>query len=273
MKHLKKYLVLALVLALLLPSAALAGKLEDIKASGELKVGTSINFPPFEFWYTNPETGEQTLEGFEMKFAQGLADELGVKFVPVDQAFSGLITELRASSIDCIASGMVMKPDRLEVAYFSTPYYTGSQVMVVHKDNLEKYKTVDDINGQQLGVQMGALQVEIAAEQFPKSDAMQMDSIPMLVMELRMGNIEGLILADSVAGSYATVYPEIAISEVPVVDSPAGVGMAINKTEENKEFLDFINAYVDKVLSDGTFDKWVAESFEVNGLLLQQEQK
>ncbi len=58
-----------------------------------------------------------------------------------------------------------------------------------------------------------------------------------------------------------------------MVDSPAGVGMAINKTEENKEFLDFINAYVDKVLSDGTFDKWVAESFEVNGLLLQQEQK
>lgn len=270
MKNIKKVLILALVFALLLPSAALANKLEDIKASGKLLVGTSINFPPFEFWYTDPATGQQKLEGFEMKFAQGLADELGVEFVPVDQAFSGLITELRAGSIDCIASGMVMKPDRLEVADFSTPYYTGKQVMLVKTDNLEKYKTVEDINGQKLGVQMGALQVEIAAEQFPKSETTQLDSIPMLVMELKMGNTEGLLLADSVAGSYAKVYPEIAISEIPVSYTSAGVGMAIAKTDDNKEFLDFINAYVDKVLNDGTFDKWVEEAYTINGLLLLQ---
>ena len=58
MKNIKKVLILALVFALLLPSAALANKLEDVKASGKLLVGTSINFPPFEFWYTDPATGD-----------------------------------------------------------------------------------------------------------------------------------------------------------------------------------------------------------------------
>lgn len=270
MKNIKKILIFALIIALLIPSAALANKLEDIKASGKLLVGASIDFPPFEFWFTDPETGDQKLEGFEMKFAQGLADELGVEFVPMDQEFSGLITALRQDSIDCIISGMVMKPDRLEVVDFSKPYFNGQQVMVVKKENLEKYKTVESINGQKLAVQMGALQVEIAAEQFPDSEAMQLDSIPQLVLELRGGNVEGLILADSVAGSYASVYPDIAISEVPVAYSSAGIGVAVNKTDDNKEFLDFINAYVDKVLADGTFDKWVEESYEINGLLLQQ---
>lgn len=270
MKQMKRWIVLVLALALLLPAAALADKLEDVKASGKLMVGTSINFPPYEFWYTDPAGGEQKLEGFEMKLAEGLAQELGVEFVPVDQAFSGLITELRAGSIDVIMSGMVMKPERLEVADFSTPYFFSAQVMLVHKDNTDKYKTVADIDGQKLGVQMGALQVEIAAQQFAKSEAMQLDSIPMLIMELRMGNVQGVILAESVAASYATAYPDIVISEVPVMYSSAGVGVAIAKSEDNAAFLAAINAYVDKALKDGTFDAWVEEAYQVNGLLLQE---
>lgn len=270
MKSLKKWAVLILVLALLLPTTALADKLADVKAAGKLIVGTSINFPPYEFWYTDPTTKEQKLEGFEMKMAEGLAKELGVEFVPVDQAFSGLITELRAGSIDVIMSGMVMKPERLEVADFSTPYFFSAQVMLTHMDNLEKYKTVESIDGEKLGVQMGALQVEIAAQQFPNSEAMQLDSIPMLIMELRMGNVQGVILAESVAASYATAYPDIAISEVPVMYSSAGVGVAIAQSEDNKAFLEAINAYVDKVLNDGTFDAWVEEAYQINGLLLQE---
>lgn len=271
MKRMKQWVVILMVLALMVPAVAMADKLADVKASGKLLVGTSINFPPFEFWYTDPTTNEQKLEGFEMKLAEGLAKELGVEFVPVDQAFSGLITELRAGSIDVIMSGMVMKPDRLEVADFSTPYFLGKQVMLVHKDNLDTYKTVADINGKMLGVQMGALQVEIAAEQFPESGTVLLDSIPLLIMELRMGNVEGVILADSVAGSYATAYPEIAISEIPVeYNIGTGVGAAIAKSDDNATFLAAINAYVDKVLSDGTFDAWVQEAYEINGLLLQE---
>ena len=266
----KKMLAIVLMMMLILPAALAGDKLADIKAAGQLVVGTSINFPPFEFWYTEPKTNEQRLEGFEMHFAKSLAEELGVEFVPVDQAFSGLITELRAGSIDIIISGMVMKPDRLEVADFSTPYYFGNQVMLVKKDNLATYQTVDSINGKKLGVQMGALQVEIAAEQFPQSESMQLDSIPMLVMELRAGNIEGLILAGSVANAYVSAYPDIAVSAIPVSYSSAGVGAAIAKDDNNKAFLDFINAYVDKITKDGTFDAWVQEAYEINGLLLQQ---
>jgi ABC-type amino acid transport substrate-binding protein len=270
MKRMKLWVALILALALMLPVVAMADKLADVKAAGKLLVGTSINFPPFEFWYDDPVTKEQKLEGFEMKLAEGLAAELGVEFVPVDQAFSGLITELRAGSIDVIISGMVMKPDRVELVDFSTPFFFGKQVMLVHKDKADTYKTVESINGQKLGVQMGALQVELAAEQFPDSEAMQLDSIPTLIMELAMGNVEGVILADSVAASYAKVNPNIVISEIPVAYSTAGVGIAVAKSEDNASFLEAINAYLEKVLADGTFEKWVDEAYEINGLLLQE---
>lgn len=269
MRKAKKWVVLVLALALMAPALAMADKLADIKAAGKLLVGTSANYPPYEFWYTDPATGKQTLEGFEMKLAEGLAKELGVEFVPVDQAFSGLITELRAGSIDIIISGMVQKPERLEVADFSTPYYFSKQVMLIHKDNAGTYTTVDSINGQKLGVQMGALQVEIASGQFPKSESMQLDSIPLLIMELRMGNVQGVILAESVAASYAMAYPELVISEVPIEYSSAGVGAAVAQGEGNKAFLDAVNAYLDKVMNDGTFAQWEQEAYQINGLLLQ----
>ena len=267
----KKAIVFALALMMLLPLAASADKLDDIKAAGKLVVGASAGFPPYEFWYTDPATGNESLEGFEMKFAQGLAEHLGVEFVLADQAFSGLITELRAGTIDVITSGMSMKPERLEVVDFSTPYFNGKQVMLVKTADLDTYKTPDNMNGKKLGVQTGALQVDLAAQQFPKAEAMQLDNISVLVMELKMGNIDGVLLADSVAASFASVFPEVAISEIPVEYSSAGVGAAIAKGDGNEAFLAAINDYIALVKGDGTFDKWVEEAYKINGLLLKQQ--
>lgn len=271
MKYAKKAIVLALALMMLLPLAASADKLADIKAAGKLVVGASAGFPPFEFWYTDPATGKESLEGFKMKFAQGLAEHLGVEFVLADQAFSGLITELRAGTIDVIISGMSMKPERLEVVDFSTPYFNGKQVMLVKTADLDTYKTPESMDGKKLGVQTGALQVDLAAQQFPKAEAMQLDNISVLVMELKMGNIDGVILADSVAASFAAVFPEVAISEIPVEYSSAGVGAAIAKGDGNAAFLAAINDYIALVKGDGTFDKWVEEAYKINGLLLKQQ--
>lgn len=271
MKYGKKAIVLALMLMMLLPLAASADKLDDIKSSGRLVVGASAGFPPYEFWYTDPETGEETLEGFEMKFAQGLAEHLGVEFVLADQAFSGLITELRAGTIDIITSGMSMKPERLEVVDFSIPYFNGKQVMLVKTAELDTYKTPESMDGKKLGVQTGALQVDLAAQQFPKAEAMQLDNIAVLVMELKMGNIDGVILADSVAASFSSAFPEVAISEIQVEYSSAGVGAAIAKGDGNETFLAAINEYIELVKGDGTFDQWIDEAYKINGLLLTQQ--
>ena len=70
----KKIAALLLAVALLMTgSAALADKLDDILAAGKLVVGTEATFAPYEFYYTDPETGEEVLAGFEMDLARGLA--------------------------------------------------------------------------------------------------------------------------------------------------------------------------------------------------------
>ena len=107
----KKVIAALLSIMMLLAGAtAFADKLDDIKAAGKLVVGTEATFAPYEFYYTDPETGEEKLCGFEMDLARGIAEELGVELVVSDQAFSGLITALRSGELDCIMSGMSIKP-------------------------------------------------------------------------------------------------------------------------------------------------------------------
>lgn len=79
----KKAIALLLALVTLLSLTACAGKedtassaLDQIKQKGELVVGTSADYPPYEF-HTEVD-GKDTIVGFDMEIAQAIADKLGV---------------------------------------------------------------------------------------------------------------------------------------------------------------------------------------------------
>lgn len=267
----KKIVALVLALAMILTcGAAFADKLDDIKAAGKLIVGTEATFAPYEFYYTDPETGEETLSGFEMDLARGLAAELGVELEVRDQSFAGLITALRAGELDCIISGMAIKPDRMEVVDFSTPYYIGEQVMLVREADAEKYKKPEDFAGQKIGAQLGSLQQGVAEEQFSQSETLLLDKVPLLMLELTQGNIEGVLCTDVVGKSYMTVYPGLVVSEVPIDFTSSGVAVAVDKGD-NEALLTAINDYIAKVSENGEFDAWFATAMEQNGQLLEAE--
>ncbi len=262
-------MMLCLMLVLGVVGTAHADKLSDIKESGKLIVGSQVDFPPYEFYFTN-ENGEEELAGFEMMLAKGLAEELGVELEVADQAFAGLINALNAGEIDLIISGMSAKPERREVIDFSDSYFSGTQVVAVHKDNLEKYTTVESLDGKTLGAQTGALQQTVAEEQFPNTEHVLLPKMPVLMMELDAGNVDAVIVTDTVAKSYMTVYPNIVISEIPVEYSGDGSAVGVAKGD-NEMLLAAINAYIEKVKASGEFDQWVDVALEQNGILLQNE--
>ena len=265
-------ILLSILMVLSMVSCASADQLSDIKEKGQLVVGASVSFPPYEFYYTNPETNTEEYAGFDMSLAKGVAEMLGVELVIADQSFAGLITALRAGEIDMIISGMAIREDRLEVVDFSAPYYTGGQIMMVRAEDYETLTTVEDMTGKKVGAQMGSLQAGILDEQFSNSEALVMDQIPLMVLDLLQGNLDGLLLTDLVAKTYMTLNPgKLAIAQVPVVyDSSAGVGIAVAKGD-NETLLAEVNAYIEKVLADGTFDAWLDTAVAQNATLVDAE--
>lgn len=262
-------LLLALVMVLGV-AAASADALSDIQEKGTLVVGANVMFMPYEF-YLPMENGEDYPAGFDMSLARGLAEALGVEFELRDLEFSGLITSLRNGEIDCIISGLSMKPERQEVVDFSTPYFHGQQILLVRAEDVDKYKTPADTAGKKIGAQTGSLQAGILEDQLVDAEHMLLEKVPYMILDLINGELDGVVLVNTVANQYMKVYPDkMAITEVPLTHNGQGSGVAVQKGD-NETLLAFINDYLAQVKSDGTFDAWVEEAYAQAASLLDQE--
>lgn len=269
----KLFALLTALVMILSVSVVSADQLSDIQAKGVLEVGANVDFMPYEFYWTNPDTGEEELAGFDMALAKGIADKLGVKLELKDQAFAGLVTALSANEMDMVISGLAIKPERLEVVDFSDPYFAGEQILLVRAEDYDTLKTVDDMAGKKIGAQLGSLQQGILEEQFSNAgEQILLEKIHILALELDQGNIDGWLITDLVAKQYMAVYPgRFKISEVPVnYDSSAGIGVAVPKGD-NESLLKVVNEYIAEIKADGTFDAWVDEAAAKGASLLAKE--
>lgn len=107
---------------------------ETIVERGYIIVGTSPDWPPFE--YLDPETGELT--GYEVELMEMIADELGIDVEWKTMDFATIIVAVQNREIDLGVSGFSITPERLEVIQY-TIYHTVTEVqLIMLKDRAEE---------------------------------------------------------------------------------------------------------------------------------------
>ena len=95
--------------------------LEAIKSKGKLVVGTSADYPPYEFH--KEIDGKDQIVGFDIEIAKQFAKDLGVELEIKDMAFDGLLVALQADKVDMVFAGMTPTDERKQNADFSDIYY------------------------------------------------------------------------------------------------------------------------------------------------------
>ena len=128
-----------------------AGRLAEIKAAGKIILGTSADYPPFEFH--TEINGVDTIVGFDVSLAQKVADGLGVELEIVDMSFDNLLISLNKGDFDFVMASLSNTPERAKAVDFSTPYFHGAQVVVVRAADAEKYATKESLAGCQVAAQ------------------------------------------------------------------------------------------------------------------------
>ena len=73
-----------------------------------LKVGSSIDFAPFEF----QDEGQKEYQGFDMDLIRAIGKEMGCEVEIQNLGFDGLIPALQSHNIDVIISGMTINDER-----------------------------------------------------------------------------------------------------------------------------------------------------------------
>ena len=102
-------------------SKIVLAKIEKIKTSGKLAVGTSADYPPYEFHLMNDM--EQDIVGLDIDIAHEIANELGVKLVLKNIVFHNLFPELNSDQVDIVVAGLCPSGRWRKIVDFSEIYY------------------------------------------------------------------------------------------------------------------------------------------------------
>lgn len=228
---------------------------------GKLTVATSPDFAPYEF-YAIDENGNAQLAGFDMALAQYIADYLGLELEVVPMDFDGVLAEVTAGNVDLGMAGLSPDPARMNAMDFSDIYYQGGQSLVTVQANKDKWTSLEDLNDPSLsiGAQLGSIQYDLAVENTPDADIVQLAKVTDVVSELLGGKLDAGFIETVVAESYQQNYPDLYVA----FDVPYEVeGSSIGVVKGNAALLAGVNQAIAAALADGSMDTFVTEANEL----------
>ncbi|MDQ0508101.1 polar amino acid transport system substrate-binding protein [Peptoniphilus ivorii] len=228
---------------------------EKIKEKGELVLATSADYPPYE-WHLLKD-GKDEIVGFDIEIAKALADSMGVKLTVKDLDFEGIIPSISTGQADIGIAGLSATPERRNAVSFTIPYYENNQVILVKKDVADQYNGMEDFAGKKVGAQTGSVQETTIKENFPKDvELLSLSRLNNLVLEVKNGTADGLVISRSSGAQYAQQNPELVSKKIDIPDEP-GVCIALNK--DNKALTAYFNQELKKLIDDGQIEKWIVE--------------
>lgn len=234
--------------------------MKRIEKSGKLVIGTSAEYAPYE--YHTMIDGKDTIVGFDIAIAKEIAKDLGVQLEIVDMGFDGLLGALNTDKVDIVIAGMTPNEERKKSVDFSKMYYEAKQGIMVRAEDKDKYKTTADLKGKKVGAQLGTVQEEILKEQIADATPVSLGKIPDLVMELKNNKIDALVVELPVANGYVNNNNDLALCGIEVKDETGGSAIAIKKG--NTALLELVNKSLDRLMTDGSIDKFVKEANDMN---------
>lgn len=222
-------------------------------------MGLDDTFAPMGF---RDEKGQ--LVGFDIDLANEVAKRLGItiEFQPIDWSMKE--TELNAGNIDFIWNGYSVTDERKEKVNFSKSYLKNSQIIVVLADS--EVETKSDLKGKNVAVQAesSALDAIDAEPDFVKSlnELVEFSTNNEVFMDLEAGRSDALVVDEVLARYYMKQKGE---KNYKVLNEDFGdEEYAVGLRKDDTELLNKLDAVLDEMKNDGTYEKIYSKWFSEN---------
>lgn len=240
---------------------AAPAELKTVEA-GKLIMSTNAAFPPYEMI-----TDDGSFEGIDVEVAGAIAEELGLELVIDDMGFDAALMAAQNGQSDIVMAGVTVNEERLAVMDFSDSYATGVQVVIVQADS--PIATVDDLaNVEMIGTQK-ATTGYIYCSDTPENGGYGEDHVTAYdtgataVQALINGQVDAVVIDNEPAKAFVAANldadgePLLKILDTEFAVEDYAIGMA----KGNTALLEAVNAAMDKLKTDGTFqaivDKYI----------------
>jgi polar amino acid transport system substrate-binding protein len=253
MKLLRLALPLLALCVLLAAPLAEAGKLEQIKARGELTVGVKDAEAPFGFI----EEKTNQLEGFDIDVAHYVAQRLDVKLKFKPLAAADRLPALIQGAVDMVAASLEHTLQREDVIDFSLTYFIDGLQLLTHKDST--INGLADLAGKKVAVVKGSGLDKLLKSKQPHLIPLFYEGLPQAFMAVKRGE------AAAVCSSTVSLLGLKHSDDKPDAWSISGefiepIHYGLGLPENDSDFRDAVNKALADMWKTGeyekTYNKW-----------------
>jgi len=197
----KLFACLVVVLATTWTSAVFAQSVNDLIASGKIRIGVNSAAPPFSFIGTSGK-----VDGYDVEVGRKIAEFLGVEAEFVAYPTAGRIPALESDKIDIAIATLTPTPARAKVVMFTIPYVTFGSSIISAKDSA--INSLEDLAGKKVGVARGTPQEVKLTDEGPKGmDIARFDDDAITMQALVAGQVDAIAVPDTIFIEFAKSRP------------------------------------------------------------------
>lgn len=251
-----------LILSILIITGIIVGCSDknDIDIDGtsgrKIVVGTSGTYYPFTF------AQGDNVDGFDIDVWKEIGKRLNYDIEFKTASFSGLFGMLDTGKVDTISNQITVTEERKEKYIFAEPYvYSGAQI-IVNKENTNNIKSVEDLKGKSVGVDLGSNYEKILRDIDTNNEIniLTYQNTDSAFNELLLGRIDAVVIDKiSAAVTINEKGLELALAGDPIEEIQNAFPFV--KNAENEALVSEINNSLINMKSDGTFteisNKWL----------------
>ena len=216
------------------------------KDDNKLVMVTEAGFAPYEY------RDSSGIVGVDVDIAREIAAAMGKELEIKDVAFDSLINELNSGKADFAAAGMSITEERKKEVDFSIEYVSSKQVVVVRKD-YNKIKSVNDLNGKTISVQLGSVADTYVTKNFKNSKIVRQKKFLSAAEDVKAKKSECIIMDELPAKELVKNNSELTILKIELFTDK----YAIAVKKGNTELLNKINEVLEKLIEEGKIEEFV----------------
>lgn len=239
----KKFAALVLALLMVLSVSAVAEE-------NWLYVATEATFPPYEYYANDTD-----IVGIDYEIADALAKKLGFDGAKMeDMGFDSIIPAVEKGKCHIAMAGLTANADRMKNVYFSFPYTTSTQVVIVKEDGpIQAKEDIENGEDWAVGVQIGTTGYVLATWDFEDTGLGTVESFPsygFAVQALVADKVDFVLIDAAPAEEFVKANPGLKILETEY----AVESYAIAVSQDDTAFLGQVSAALQDLIADGTVD-------------------
>jgi arginine/ornithine transport system substrate-binding protein len=228
------------------------------QAQDSYRIAMEGTYPPWSF-----KDAQGRLQGWDVDIANALCERMNARCEIIAQDWDGMLPGLMSRKYDLIVASMAITEQRRQRVAFSTKYKETVSRFIARKGTRVDVSP-DALKGRAIGVQRGSIQAGYLSHDYKDSDLRFYDTPQAAELDLVAGRVEYIFgnmvtyfvgfLKTPEAVGFAFVGPEFK-------GGLLGEGNGIAVRKDDAQTLSKVNAALEAIRADGTYDRITAKYF------------